>query len=207
MYLIPDPTRITDFEQSDNQLEMSLVFWVLVAGKTAHVVVRQMETLIQDFFSGVGVGGGTEASILNAIASYSLPSIQAKLQRAGIGCWKLKADALFELSRSSLNLRTCSVQDLESIRGIGPKTARCFVLHSRRDARVAGLDTHILRYCAESGYRVPRTTPGSRASYARVEAIVLDLADQHNMTPAEFDLWVWNQYSRKKNQSPAVQNA
>lgn len=205
--MIPDPTRITDFDQSDAQLEMSLVFWVLAAGKTAHVVVRQMEGLVRDFFSGVGIGEDPKASILNAISAHSLQSIQQKLKDSGIGCWKLKSEALYQLSRATLDLKTCAVEDLEEIRGIGPKTARCFILHSRRNARVAGLDTHILRYLRELGLDAPRTTPGSKSSYARWETVVLELADQYGLHPAKFDLWVWNQLSRKPRDTKVLCNA
>jgi len=96
-----------------------------------------------------------------------------------------------------LNLRTCSVKDLEQIKGIGRKTSRCYVMHSRKNARCAGLDTHCLKFLADRGYKVPKATPSSEKEYLRLENAFLQLADKSGMSVAEFDLAVWNEYSGK----------
>lgn len=103
---------------------------------------------------------------------------------------------------NELNLKSCSVDDLENIYGIGPKTARCFLIHSRPNMRFAGLDTHILKYLRGLGYEVPKTTPTGK-KYKEIEQIFLNLVDKSGKSVAEFDLEIWRKYSsdsRKKKQ-------
>src|SRR5690606_28462084 len=67
------------------------------------------------------------------------------------------------------SLKTCSVEDLESITGVGPKTARFFVLHSRPNSRIAVIDTHILKYLRTQGIDAPKGTPPKGEKYSRFE--------------------------------------
>ena len=71
--------------------------------------------------------------------------------------------------------------------GIGMKTARCFIIHSRENASYSGLDTHMLKHLTSLGYNVPKSTP-SRKLYLTLEQIVIKLAAERKMTPAEYDL-------------------
>jgi hypothetical protein len=88
----------------------------------------------------------------------------------------------------SLNLRTCTVADLEAVHGIGPKTARMFLLHSRPAQRVAVLDTHILAWLAQCGVAdVPRSTPPAGKHYERLELAFLDLCDKAGADPASLE--------------------
>jgi thermostable 8-oxoguanine DNA glycosylase len=99
------------------------------------------------------------------------------------------------LVNSKLNLRTCTVEDLESVYGIGSKTARCFIIHSRPDANCAGLDTHILKFLKSKGHDVPSSTPG-RKQYKQLEQVFLGYVKQSGKSVAEFDLGVWNSYAK-----------
>ena len=105
---------------------------------------------------------------------------------------------MLDLVSRGLNLSSCSIEDLERVVGIGPKTARCFVMHSRRGARHAGLDTHVLKYLKSRGVDVPKSTPTGRR-YAELERIFLDMADESGKSPAEFDLEIWKRYSSKSH--------
>ena len=69
-------------------------------------------------------------------------------------------------------------------------------MSSRPKARVACLDTHLLKYLAERGVRnVPKSTPSSKKQYERLERVFLSLVPK-NKTPAEFDLEIWNSYAK-----------
>jgi len=74
------------------------------------------------------------------------------------------------------------------------KTSRCFILHSRKDSRYAGLDTHILKFLKGYGFKVPKATPAKK-KYLELEQQFLYIADSQNKSPAELDLEVWNAYS------------
>jgi thermostable 8-oxoguanine DNA glycosylase len=69
-------------------------------------------------------------------------------------------------------------------------------LHTRKDARVAALDTHILKYMRDCGYEVPKSTPGSKKQYKKIEEQFLQLADESGQTVADFDLSIWKKYSK-----------
>jgi thermostable 8-oxoguanine DNA glycosylase len=90
---------------------------------------------------------------------------------------------------------TCNAEELEKIYGIGMKTSRCFLIHSRKNARYAGLDTHVLKFLRAKGVQdVPKSTPTSRKLYLRLEAEFLKLSDESGKSVADLDLEVWNKY-------------
>jgi hypothetical protein len=118
------------------------------------------------------------------------------LRAARTGNYRKLSRALPELARSGLDLRRCSVADLEALYGVGPKTARYFILHTRPDARVAALDTHVLKYLSTLGHEVPKSTPSSGRRYAELEKAFLAEADSLGLSPAHLDLLVWTSYSK-----------
>ena len=188
-----NPEKVTNYEQTDAQLEEFILFWVCAAGKNGRTAARCLDKFLtkQDELTPFN-------AVLKPETLNKLPDI---LKECGIGCYNSKARTFFELAiavnlLNRLDLRTCMASDLESIHGIGPKTARCFLLHSRKDAQVAGLDTHILKHLRALGYDVPKSTPTGK-KYLDIEKIVLILAKEAGMTPAQFDLHIWNQYSVK----------
>jgi len=190
-----DPEKVTNFNRTDKELEEFILFWVCAAGKNGRTAARCLDKFL--LFTGgyVDVYGGPLMSIIRVGAH-----VPRLMKNAGIGCYTSKSKTFDELAyavktHKTLNLKTCTVTDLESIYGIGPKTARCFLLHSRENAQVAGLDTHMLKHLRALGYDdVPKSTPTGK-KYLTLEKIVLSLAKRANMSPAEFDLWVWNKYS------------
>lgn len=191
-----DPQKITNYNQTDKQLEEFILFWVCAAGKNGTTASRCLERMLTEHAARY-LNNTPFKWILRAHALFDLPQI---LKWYGIGCYNSKARTFYELAvakhKGELDLRTCAPSDLEAIHGIGPKTARCFILHSRKDARVAGLDVHMLKYLKKLGYDVPKHTPTGN-KYLTFEKIVLSLADEAGMTPAEFDLFIWSQYNVK----------
>jgi thermostable 8-oxoguanine DNA glycosylase len=181
-----DPARITNFNQTDEQLEEVLLFWVLVAGKTASIISRALEKVLNS------LDGFTPFEKIRGVGKNNLPKL---LKDHGIGCFNLKARALWELVNSNLNIRTCSVEDLEKIYGIGSKTARCFIVHSRPNSTHACLDTHVLKFLQAKGHKVSKGTPSSKKQYKELEQVFLNYVKESGKSVAEFDLEVWNSYA------------
>lgn len=191
-----DPEKITNYRLTDTQLEEHILFWVCAAGKNGHTAAKSLDKLLKMV---CGPYGTPMASIFRA---YSLYDLSQCMKACGIGCYNNKARTFKELSTEyltgRLNLRTCTAEDLEKIHGIGMKTSRCFILHSRYGARYAGLDIHLLKHLRTKGVEnVPKSTPSSKKEYERLEQQILKMADVANMTPAEYDLKIWNKYSVK----------
>lgn len=185
-----DPANITNYERSDRELEEFFLFSILVAGKTAKTMARSLQHFLVRNHHGLGDDG----PFLN-IRLLGRKETQEELRRAGVGCWRLKGAGFYDAACSGVDLRHASAGVLESIVAVGRKTARYFIAHSRRDAGVAVLDRHVLRYLNELGYDVPSTTPSSRRKYEEVEQIALTEAKKAGMTSAEWDLWVWRRGS------------
>jgi len=185
-----NPEKITNYDLDDRGLEEFILFWVCAAGKNGRTAARCLDKFlcntnsIDNPFKGI-----REWSTRHG-------NIPEMMKGAGIGCYYAKASTFIELVLSNLNLKTCTASDLESIHGIGCKTSRCFILHSRSNAQVAGLDTHMLKYLRSLNFDAPKSTPTGK-TYLRLEKIVLDIARERNMTPAELDLKVWTEYSVK----------
>ncbi|RDJ35364.1 MAG: hypothetical protein DWQ19_11150 [Crenarchaeota archaeon] len=182
-----NPSKITNFKLSKPRLEERILFWICAAGKNAISSAKGL-----DRFLTIINGHDNPFQAIRVVGLKKLPKL---LKSCGIGCYNNKAAAFWSLANSDINLRTCSAQDLETIKGIGRKTSRCFIMHSRKNARHAGLDVHILSFLRDSGYDAPKITPSSEKEYLRLENIFLKLADKSNLPVAEFDLLIWREYS------------
>ncbi len=202
-----DPQNITSFHRSDEEIEEFAVFCVLVAGKNANTIAKRLEDLKHYLLIfNIMSSGRVLNGIYNYVRLHSVAELAILLRHTGIGCYTTKAATLYTLSEL-VNLypnflRVCSVEDLESIYGIGAKTSRFFLLHSRPNQRLAVLDRHVLTYlnsCNLDIY-VPKSTPpkGSK-KYKELENIFIEKAQSQGMTAAEFDLALWNMYSKNGN--------
>jgi thermostable 8-oxoguanine DNA glycosylase len=201
-----DPTDVTKYDRTNAELEEFFLFCVVVAGKTAMVQARLLENFLQSLphpdaspferiFSqairGQGLMGTLKASrlgqfnrlhkcFLEAIATFSTDPLLSSIC-GGSMCGR--------------TLRDCTVEDLEGITGIGPKTARFFLLHTRENEKIAALDTHILHYMRDQGIDTPKGTPSKGAKYRALELKFVELAEASGMSVADFDLKIWRQYS------------
>lgn len=190
-YLV-DPQNITKFDCSKEELQLLLLFWICAAGKKASTAAANLCRMLE---RGRSVFGVEEP--FNIISRFG--SDLAEIMRSnGIGCYNNKSRSMLDLVSRDLDLSSCSVSDLEDVIGIGPKTARCFVMHSRRGSRHAGLDTHVLKYLRSRGVEVPKSTPTGKR-YAELEMIFLEMADEAGKSPADFDLEIWRKYSSKSS--------
>jgi len=200
-----DPEFITNYNLTDRELEEYILFWVCAAGKNGRTAARCLEV----FLSMITFNNMSPFEAIRSKDTYdnlttdtmkkilSEHKTIAELMRlSGIGCYNNKSRTFIELAWSNINLKICTVDDLEKIYGIGMKTSRCFILHSRKNVRYAGLDTHILKFLKAMGYNTPKSTPTGK-KYLELEAAFLNYADMVYKTPAEFDLDIWNQYSVK----------
>jgi thermostable 8-oxoguanine DNA glycosylase len=191
-----DPINITKFDNTKEQLEEVLLFWVLAAGKNATTACRCLDNLLINIHNKFNINPYRPFECLGKFEKSELADL---LKSHGIGCYNNKSKTIYELVNSNLDLQECSAEDLEKIYGIGMKTSRCFIIHSRKDASYAGLDVHILHFLKDLGYNVPNQTP-IRKQYLEIEKIFLDIVRKSDMSVAEYDLMIWNKYSgRNKN--------
>jgi endonuclease III len=135
-----DPYAITNFSRTDAELETVFVFCCCVAGKKATMI----SAMVEDFLENCGYTGTPFERIRAMVREESLVQ---HLRRARLGKYGLLS-RLFTLATAegTLDLRAATPEELERFPGIGAKTSRFFILHSRAGASVAVIDTHMLKY-------------------------------------------------------------
>lgn len=171
------PDDITKYDRTDWELMEFWLFCCVVAGKNSKVQARKLD----EFFYAVMNGG-----------------IEQALRKVKMGQYNRLVPIFEQTYGTPIEFfRIASPQYLsDKFKGVGPKTSRFFVLHSRENAQVAALDTHILSWLRDQGYDAPKATP-SEPKYSELEKIFLTHAWKVEMSPAEFDLMIWKQYSHK----------
>lgn len=205
-----DPRKVTDFGRTDAELEEFLLFSIVVAGKNAFQQAKKLDQFLSFHDSNI-------ASPFDKIQSWSYsPALVDMLRACKMGQYErigtaFRGVAAFfsngdDFTQIGSPLRTVDVQTLECVKGIGMKTARFFLMHTRPNVEYACLDTHILKWLGNLGYEVPKTTPRGE-KYLTLEKVFLLHCKEVGKTPAEMDLEIWNsqhlENSSKKNLTAA----
>ena len=187
-----NPKKITNFNRTKADLELFAIFAVCVAGKKS----QQTADKVNDHFRDVATPT-KQLTPFEAIKNLvDIKVFVAYLKMAKMGQYRRIYRALRDLVESGIDLKTCTVEELEAIHGIGPKTSRFIIMHSRPNQRLATLDTHILRWMRDQGIETPKATPQSKKLYKELEQKFLTLCDKCAILPSQLDLKIWKQYSK-----------
>lgn len=161
-----------------------LIYSIIVAGKSAEFA----RAAIQRLFQHIGTYN-LRASITHWMKEDVL---RMNLEHGRTGNYTKLERAIKHIIDTALDPVRCTLDDLEAVPGIGPKTARFFLLWTRpTQSRYAALDVHVLRWLREQGYDAPRQTPANRKKYAVLEQAFLTEAKKRNQTPAQLDAEIW----------------
>lgn len=192
------PENITKYNRTQSELEEFLLFSIMVAGKSSKQTAQKLESFL---FATLGmISPLTWIQNLVKIKENNISStdpLMVCMKNHKLGQYNRLFSAFTGILQFKDKLDSVTVQELESIKGIGPKTARFFVLHSRENQRLAVLDTHILKWMKSMGYNVPKTTPSKKA-YSKIEVDFLNECDKAGKSPAEMDLEIWKSFANKK---------
>jgi hypothetical protein len=180
-----DPSRITDYNRTTEELELFWLFALVVAGKTA----RTQASKLNEFLSKSPSSPFQYVEELVATGR-----LTEELQLVKMGQYSRLVRAFTE--SLSLDLKNDPLESFEAIYGVSHKTARFFLLHSRPDQRLAALDTHMLKYLRDRAHWSGKGAPTGK-HYLRLEKTFIEYADANNMSVADFDLMIWNENSRK----------
>lgn len=178
-----DVTDVTNFNRSDKELEEFLLFSCAVAGKTAKQISIALDRFLDD----------SQNPFKHIICLSKNNNLYKRIVDSRLGNHNKLNNLFYELANSGINLRTCWVDDLEAFKGIGPKTSRYFLLHTRRPEThifpIAAIDTHIQKWLKSLGYQCK--------SYHEYEEAMFKEASQRGVTVADLDLSVWNMMSSR----------
>lgn len=183
-----DFKSVTNFNRTPAQLQEFLIFSICVAGKRSKEIAPKVNAFC--------------ASLVDENDEQLTPFEEIKelirhdmlfdaLQEHRLGKYDLLMKSLWEILY--LDLENCTLQDLETTHGIGPKTARFFLLHSRPYQKLVVLDTHLLKYFKSLGWTVPKSTPTSLNAYGVIEDKAIDHIETELKESdfAHFDLTKW----------------
>lgn len=184
-----DPSKITNYNRTEEELEEFLLFTIMVAGKSAIQTAKKLNEFL--YFAD------NKKSPLDTIIDRDNRScLLYAMRMCKLGQYDRLEKAFKGIIQFKNRLKSVTIDELESVAGIGSKTSRFFILHSRPNQQIAVLDTHILKYMASKGYKVPKSTP-PKNKYGAIEEQFIQLAKDNNMSVADFDLQVWRSYSEK----------
>jgi len=192
-----DPSNVTDTARTPAALEEFLLFCIVVAGKNAYQQAAKLEGFLR--------GRSPFAFIRQCVGDGSLAR---RLREVRLGKYTLLGRSFRRLAESGVDLGSCPWGELTRFPGIGIKTAKFFVLHSRPGEMHGVLDTHVLSWMREHwspGRRrppaVPRHSPQDRAAYRFWEAVYFGMVAERHHRPsgprpvdwARFDLELWKE--------------
>lgn len=193
-----NPEKISNFNLTVPELEENILFWVCAAGKNGVTAAKCLEKFLAPMRERFG-----DLSPFMLIYQHAVPihpSFQAEvlgmaMNKAGIGCHTSKSKTFLILASSAINLKTCSVDELMDIKGIGPKTARAFLVHTREAQKFAVIDTHLLKFFRHQGIIAPKSTPTGK-KYNELERAYLKICFEWGLESADLDLAIWNHYRK-----------
>lgn len=181
-----DPTKVTNYNRTQAELEEFLLFAIIVAGKGAFQQAKKLEAFLAPSRPDMSPFAyvtylDREGKLDEALRSVKM----GQYNRIGSA---FRAVANFFARQSNVTL---SIRLLECIKGVGMKTARFFFMHTMPNQNLACLDTHILKWLGEKGHEVPKQTPNG-VKYLALEQIFLGYAAEMGKSPADLDLEIWN---------------
>src|SRR5438105_2125934 len=169
----------------DRELQARLIFSVVVAGKNASFARNVIDKLF----------GKYKALPFDVVKRWvKSGELRARLEEARSGNYGKLAKCLPQLI--TVNPRTVTLDELEQIKGIGPKTSRFYHLWIGKNTRCAALDVHILKFLRRLGHDAPKNTPTGR-KYKELEEVFLAECERRHTTPNQLDADVWVAYSSK----------
>jgi len=190
-----DPRRITNFQRTEAELREFAMFCIAVAGKSSEMQAKKLDIFLAPH---------THLPFERIKSLEATGNFMDVLMQSKLGQYKRIGKAFLALANSGLDLRTCTVEELEKIPGLGLKTSRFFLCHTRPNQNYGVLDTHLLSHMREDlNIPTPKATPSNPKVYYALEAKLLEVIKASGKTYAEYDLDVWK--SRQKNRAPLEQ--
>ena len=195
-----DPYNITKFDRTEEELQLFLLFCIVVAGKTAYIQAEKLEQFLCSVNERLMMPGRVlPFQTLKCAEQHGI--LMEEIQKAKLGQYRKIYAGFKFISEYKFDLRKTTTEQLEVIPGVGMKSSRFFLLHSDLNYQnnIAILDTHILKFIKENiDERAPKSTPTIRVTYKFWEDRFLCWCEQNNKNVADFDLEVWKSYARTK---------
>jgi endonuclease III len=182
-------------------IQKFLIHCVLVAGKTAPFA-RQKSNMIVNLCPPSSLP-------LDYLGGMPSPILEKLLRLVKTGNYRKTMSFFSALKNAKLDLLTCTPDELDDIPGIGPKTARYFIMYTRNEEASEGMaviDTHVLKWLRTNEFakqrleelgikKLPKSTPQSKKLYHALESIVAAHAKLNGVSCRKWDMGNWDDKS------------
>lgn len=187
-----NPAEVTNYNRTQYQLEEFILFGINVAGKKSSIEAPKLEVFIERAKNIT-----KETLPFNCIRKLiELGRLQEIMHWAKLSPYKQRYNSYVAVSKIQ-DLRTVTLNKLLEVAGIGLKTARFFLSHSREDFDEPMLDTHILRFLRDEGYKdAPKSTPSNAGIYSYYANVFKMFARTLGKSVTDLDLEIWKKYSK-----------
>ena len=192
-----DPKKVTDYNRNEWQLQEFLIYCVCVAGKKSEIESPKVRKFCMDARFGFGLTPFELIRKLLSVSSVEEDGLMQHLKKYKIAPYQQRYNSFKDIATLlDGDLREVTIDQLQEVRGISTKTSRFFLTHSREDFDEPVLDTHILRFLTDFGYKdVPQSTPQNPKVYERLSKLFRSIARFEGKSVTDFDLEVWTKYS------------
>jgi len=129
-----DPQKVINYNRTEYELQEFLLFTVCVAGKTAKQISKALSKFLHlapmyleaHYWQTPEVYQDIDKSTPFSLIKELIKTNQLRklIQDSSLGQFNKLEKAFIELSNSNFDLKNVTVEQLETIHGIGPKTAR-----------------------------------------------------------------------------------
>ena len=186
-----NPAEVTNYNRTQPELEEFILFCINVAGKKSAIEAPKLEVFIERAKNIT-----KESTPFNCIRKLiKLGRLNEIMHWAKLSPYAQRYNSYVAVAKIK-DLQTVTLNRLLQVPGIGLKTARFFLSHSREDFDEPMLDTHILRFLRDQGYGdAPKSTPTNENTYHYFANIFKNIARQLGKSVTDLDLEIWKQYS------------
>lgn len=163
------------------EAERKLLYAIVVAGKSAKFAENRMKRFL--IFMRV------DETPLGMIRCHGYNKMAAEVRNAATGNYRRVISAFWEVAKH--DIYSWTLERLEKIDGIGPKTSRFWMKWACGNQDYAILDTHILKWLKYLGYKVPKSTP-PQPRYDEIEGIYIrEVKKRFNERWGLADTMIW----------------
>ena len=186
-----NPAEVTNYNRTQAELEEFILFCINVAGKKSSIEAHKLEVFIERAKNIT-----KESTPFNCIRKLiKLGRLQEIMHWAKLSPYTQRHNSYVSVVMIK-DLQTVTLNRLLQVPGIGLKTARFFLSHSREDFDEPMLDTHILRFLRDQGYtNAPKSTPSNIGIYNYYANVFKMFARTMGKSVTDLDLEIWKQYS------------
>jgi hypothetical protein len=195
-----NPAEVTNYNRTQSELQEFILFCINVAGKKSSIEAPKLEVFLERAKDVASKHRKSElmkdSSPFDSIrALIMLGRLNEIMHWAKLSPYAQRYNSYVAVSKIK-DLQSVSLNRLLQVPGIGLKTARFFLSHSREDFDEPMLDTHILRYLRDQGHAdAPKSTPSNENTYFYFANIFKNIARQLGKSVTDLDLEIWKQYS------------